>query len=84
MLTFFDSLFIIILGFLLLGYLMRLFFPVIMRWWTNRLFNRMDMKEKTPSKKKKGKVEITSPPPKNSKKSLIDEIGEYTDYEDID
>ncbi len=37
-----------------------------------------------PSKKKKNKVEIKSAPRKIPNKSIMDEIGEYTDYEEIE
>ncbi|HOE59975.1 MAG: hypothetical protein GYA75_00525 [Bacteroidales bacterium] len=83
MLGFFDILLIIILGFFLLGYLMRWFLPMIMRWWTRHFFNQMGMQD-APSKKKKNKVEIKSAPRKIPNKSIMDEIGEYTDYEEIE
>lgn len=80
--SFFNTLLIIILSLLLLGYLLRLAAPFIIRWYTRRMFHKFEQFHQTIFQQPED-----AQPEKNSanKKSpaSLDNVGDYVDFEEI-
>lgn len=84
-LGFFEILFIIVLSFYLMGWLGRLVLPYLAKAYMKRMSARFGFEmpeQKQPKTTKAGKITINQPD-ETSRSGNLDNVGEYTDYEDV-
>ncbi|MGC8866341.1 MAG: hypothetical protein ACP5O2_11550 [Bacteroidales bacterium] len=80
--SFFNTLLIIVLSFFLLGYIMRLVAPYIIRWYTRRMFHKFEQFHQTIFQQPEESQPENKADNKKSPPSL-DNVGDYVDFEEI-
>ncbi|MEW6134261.1 MAG: hypothetical protein AB1583_00935 [Bacteroidota bacterium] len=80
--SFLNTLLIIILSFMLLGYIIRLAAPAIIRWYTRRMLRHFEQYHQTIFKNSQAEESTNQEPNKKSPSSL-DNVGDYVDFEEI-
>jgi len=84
-LGFFEILFIIVLSFYLLGWISRLVLPYLAKTYMKRMSKRFGFEmpgRESPKPSPKGTITINQPE-ETQRTGNLDNVGEYTDYEDI-
>ena len=81
-----EVLLIIILSFFVLGYILRLLAPYILRWYGKRMMKRFGFTEpKKQRGKKEGEVIINDAASASNakKKTVAKDVGDYVDFEEV-
>ncbi|MDO9512166.1 MAG: hypothetical protein Q7J34_10445 [Bacteroidales bacterium] len=83
--TFLNTLLIIFLLIMLMGYLSRLFLPFLVRYTAKRMMKRMGVPFEEPKeeKRKKGTTIIDNKQTDPKEKGNLDDLGDYTEFEEI-
>ena len=80
-----EVLLIIILSFFVLGYLLRLLSPFILKWYVKRMQKRFGFTDQGQQyNKKEGEVSINKATSANKKKKTVaKDVGDYIDFEEV-
>jgi hypothetical protein len=81
--SFLNTLLIIILSFMLLGYILRWAAPAIIRWYTRRMFRRFEQYHQTIFREPEEQKPPTSDPSPKKSPTSLDNVGDYVDFEEI-
>lgn len=76
---------IIILSFFVLGYLLRLLAPFILKWYLKRMQKRFGFTDQGQQYTKEGEVSVNNATSANKKKkkTVAKDVGDYVDFEEV-
>ena len=83
MASFFNTLLIVFLVMVLVGYLLRILLPWILPWMAKRMLKRMAMENFIQPPSKANERNRSTSPSGQDRNSRLDNVGDYTDYEEV-
>jgi len=80
-----DVLLIVILSFILLGYLLRFLAPILLKWYVKRMQKRFGFTQNRSYSREEGEVTInkTAQNATGNKTNATKDVGDYVDFEEV-